>query len=251
MTAFGAADWAGVFIPDASLVESFVRGSVVYLSIIVLFRVVMRRQGGSIGLPDIMLVVLVSECVSVALSAEAKSVPNGLAAVSALLFWSFVLDRLGHRWPWFQRLLEPEPLPLVRDGKPLRDNLDSEGITDEELEAQLRLNGVENVSKVKLATLEADGDVSVVPKARGGDESREPAACSSCRSDASDLEGAARHFEEAAEQLRAAVARHEEQAADHKAAAKAARELLARHGARPGKFVTPRKKHSPAVEKPR
>ena len=84
-----------------------------------------------------MLVVLVSECVSAALSAEAKSVPNGLAAVAALLFWSFALDRLGHRWPWFQRLLEPEPLPLVRDGKPLRENLDRERITDEELEAQL------------------------------------------------------------------------------------------------------------------
>jgi uncharacterized membrane protein YcaP (DUF421 family) len=245
MAAFGAADWAAVFVPDASLLESFVRGSVVYLSIIILFRVVMRRQGGSIGLPDIMLVVLVSECVSVALSAEAKSVPNGLAAVAALLFWSFVLDRLGHRWPWFQRLLEPEPLPLVRDGKPLHENLNSEGITDEELEAQLRLNGVEDVAKVKLATLEADGEVSVVPK-----QGKAQPACATCRSESLDLDGAAKHFEEAAEKLRAAVARHEEHAADHKAAAKAARELLAHHGIRPAKFLT-NKKRSPAPEKPR
>jgi uncharacterized membrane protein YcaP (DUF421 family) len=247
MSAFGAVDWSGVFVPDASLAESFVRGSVIYLSIIVLFRVALRRQGGSLGLPDIMLVVLVSECVSAALSAEAKSVPNGLAAVAALLFWSYAFDRLGHRWPWFQRLLEPEPLPLVRDGKPLRENLDSEGISDEELEAQLRLQGVADVSKVKLATLEADGEVSVIPKEEKGKAS--PAAKG--RLEARDLEGAARQFEEAAEQLRAAVARHEEQAADHKAATKAARELLARHGARPGQFVTRRKKRSPAPEKPR
>jgi uncharacterized membrane protein YcaP (DUF421 family) len=245
MSPFGAVDWSGVFVPDASLAESFVRGSVVYLSILVLFRVVLRRQAGSIGLPDIMLVVLVSECVSVALSAEAKSVPNGLAAVAALLFWSYFLDWLGHRWPWFQRLLEPQPLTLVRDGKPLREHLDRERMTDDELEAQLRLQGVADVSEVKLATLEADGEVSVIPR----EEKAPPAA--KVRADARDLEGAARQFEEAAEQLRAAVARHERQAADHRAAARAARELLARHGARPGKFVTPRKKRPPAPEKPR
>ena len=248
MLAFGAADWSAVFIPDASLLESFVRGSVVYLSILVLFRVVLRRQAGSIGLPDIMLVVLVSECVSAALSAEAKSVPNGLAAVAALLFWSFTLDRLGHRWPWFQRLLEPRPLPLVRDGKPLRENLDREGITDEELEAQLRLNGVEEVSAVKLATLEADGDVSVIPIEHDEPAPAGPGACSSCQDESTDLDAARKCS--AAERLRDVVACHEARAAGHRAAAKAARELLARHGVRAAKTVAPTER-SPAPEKPR
>jgi uncharacterized membrane protein YcaP (DUF421 family) len=225
-------DWAGMLAPDKSLLESFARGSAVYLSIIVLFRVAMRRQGGSIGLPDIMLVVLVSECVSGSLSAESKSIPNGLTAVAALLFWSFVFDRLGHRWPWFQRLLEPRPLVLVRDGKPVRENLDCEGITDDELKAQLRLNGVEDESRVKLATLEADGEVSVIPK----EGSRRAGAAPS----AADLTGALDHFQKAAALLRDAVARHEAQAADHKAAAKAARELLASHGVRVAKSASRR-----------
>lgn len=245
MSTFGAVDWAGIFLPDASLVESFVRGSVIYLSIVVLFRVAMRRQGGSIGLPDIMLVVLVSECVSAALSAETKSVPNGLAAVAALLFWSFFLDRLGHRWPWFQRLLEPAPLALVRDGKMLREHLDREGITEEELNAQLRLNGVEDVSGVKLATLEADGEVSVIPE----QESDRRDAAFECPA-ALELDSAMKHFLTAANQLQTAIAWHEERAADHKAAAKSARDLLTRHGVRPGK-VTSRSESSSALEKSR
>ena len=106
---FQMPDWAGILVPDLSLVESFARASVVYLSLVVLFRVVLNRQTGSIGLPDVMLVVLVSECVSQSLSADAKSVPNGLAAVAALLFWSYALDRLSCRWPWLQRRLEPRP----------------------------------------------------------------------------------------------------------------------------------------------
>src|SRR5215208_3622446 len=75
-----------MFVPDLSLLESFARASVIYLGLLALFRLVLKRQAGSLGLPDIMLAVLVSECVSQALSAGANSVPNALAAVSALLF---------------------------------------------------------------------------------------------------------------------------------------------------------------------
>lgn len=227
MAVLGAVDWAGIFTPDQSLLESFVRGSLAYLSIVVLFRLAMRRQGGSIGLPDIMLVVLVSECVSSALSANSQSLPNGLAAVGALLFWSFVLDRLGHRWPWFQRLLEPPPLPIVRNGQLLREHLDREGITDDELTAQLRLQGLEDLSKVKLATLESGGEVSVVPVEK--DDHDEPPTTSN-ESDDSGLRNILNHYLRAAERLRHAVARHEQGATNRIASAKAASDLLDQNG---------------------
>jgi uncharacterized membrane protein YcaP (DUF421 family) len=155
-------NWGEVFVPDGSLLESFLRGSVVYLSLLVLFRLVLRRQGGAIGMPDVMLVVLVSECVSQSLTAQRQSVPNGIAVVAALLFWNYALDWLSARWRWLRKLLEPEPLVLVRDGRPVRENLERERISDEELATQLRMNGIDEVRRVKLATLEAEGEVSVV-----------------------------------------------------------------------------------------
>jgi uncharacterized membrane protein YcaP (DUF421 family) len=175
-----------------------------------------------------MLVVLVSECVSVAPSAEAKSVPNGLTAVSALLFWNFTLDRLAHRWPWLQRLLEPQPLELVRDGKPVRENLDREGITDDELAAQLRLHGIDDVAKVKRALMESEGEVSVIPK----DEPEPPPGGASESDEAPDFDPVVRRFLAAAEEVRKAVEWHDARAAEHRAAAKAAREVLTRHGVR-------------------
>jgi uncharacterized membrane protein YcaP (DUF421 family) len=225
MDAWKMPDWGSILVPDLSLAESFARGSVVYLALIVLFRVVMKRQTGSLGLPDLMLVVLVSECVSTALSNEAKSVVNGLVAVGALLFWSFALDRIGHKWPWFQRLLEPQPVVLVEDGKPNRENLNREGITDEELEAQLREHGIEELNLVKKAILEAEGTVSVVPQ---------PAAVVALPglppAPKRDLEGSVKRFLSVADELRAAVEWHERRAADHRAAAKMTRSILARHG---------------------
>src|SRR5262249_44484439 len=134
MNGFTLPDWERVFVPDISLAESFLRGTVVYLSLLVLFRLVLKRQAGKLGLPELLLLGLVSACVSRALTGPEWSVPNALVAVSALLLWNYALDRLGHRWPWFRRLLAPEPLPLVRDETLIRENMDAEGISEDELE---------------------------------------------------------------------------------------------------------------------
>ena len=140
----------------------------------------------------------------------------------------------------------------MRDGKPIRENLDSEGITDDELKAQLRKNGVDDAARVKAATLESDGEISVIPKEdeQKTNPPREPAP-PTASDRPPDFERAVGQFLTAAAELRAAVAWHEERAADHKAAAKAARELLARHGVRPGKATTSPDPSSPAAEAPR
>lgn len=155
--------WAQVFVPDASLAESFLRGTVVYFAVLILFRVVLKRQTGGLGMTDVLLIVLVSECVSPALSAESKSVPNALVAVGALLFWTYALDRLERHWPWLQRRLEPLPVKLIANGALLHENMAREGVTEEELLSQVRQNGIDDPKKVKAAFIESDGSVSVIP----------------------------------------------------------------------------------------
>src|SRR5687768_5847850 len=81
-----------MLVPDQSLAESFLRGVVVFFVLLMLFRVSLNRQAGGVGLTDVMLVVLVSECVSGALGGQAKSIPNGIAAVCGLLASSFLVD---------------------------------------------------------------------------------------------------------------------------------------------------------------
>lgn len=253
MPAFQLPDWGGVFVPDGSLFESFLRGTAVYFAVLVLFRLILRRQTGGMGLSDILLVVLASECVSPALTAEMKSVPNGVAALSALLFWSYALDWATDRWPWLNKQLEPPPVELVRDGQKKPDALHAQHVTDDELMSQLRLNGVDDLSRVKVATLEPGGNVSVVERdeadqpGRTGDVSRrvDTPTAGAADQDATgvahpatdvagspDLNAALKRFLAAAGDVRAAVAWHDDRAAAHRRAASAARAALARHGVR-------------------
>ena len=59
MAGFEWPKWDEVFVPDGSLLESFLRGTLVYVALLVLFRIILRRQrGGSVGLGDLMLLIL-------------------------------------------------------------------------------------------------------------------------------------------------------------------------------------------------
>jgi uncharacterized membrane protein YcaP (DUF421 family) len=96
------------------------------------------------------------------MAGEYRSIPAGIVLVSTIIFWSYTFDWLNYKFPWFNRLTEPPPLPLIKNGKMLRRNMRHELITEEELMGQLREQGLDDVGKVKEAYMESDGHISVV-----------------------------------------------------------------------------------------
>lgn len=155
-------DWKSLFELDIPFVEIIVRGSVMYISLFVLLRIVLKRQTGSLGMTDLLLITLIADASQNAMAGEYKSIPGGIILASTIIFWSYALDWLSFRSPWFSRLIEPSPLPLIKNGKLLRRNMRQELITEDELMSQLREQGLDDLAKVKVAYLESDGQFSVV-----------------------------------------------------------------------------------------
>ena len=147
---------------DTPLLEIFVRGTVMYLALFLVLRLVLKREAGAIGITDLLVVVLIADAAQNGLADDYSSIPDGLVLVGTIVFWSWGLDWLGFRFPLFQRLVHPAPLPLIRDGRLLRRNLEKEPITEGELMSQLRLQGVEKLEDVSAAYMEGDGRISVI-----------------------------------------------------------------------------------------
>ena len=78
--------------------------------------------------------------------------------------WNYALEWLGCRFPYIEKLLSPPPLPLIKNGRMLPENMQKELLTEEDLMSQLREQGIERVSQVKQACLEGDGKISVIEK---------------------------------------------------------------------------------------
>lgn len=143
--------------------ELILRGTVMYWFLFLLFRFVLSRDAGSIGLADVLLVVVVADASQNAMAGEYKTVSEGVLLVVTIGAWNYFIDWMSFRYKWFSRFAERRAVPLIRHGAILRANLRREMVSDEELQSQLRLSGVEDASKVKHAMLEADGSVSVIP----------------------------------------------------------------------------------------
>lgn len=163
MNALLEIDWKAVFIPSIHLAEIFLRGTIVYLFIFFLLRV-LRREAGALGISDLLVVVLIADAAQNAMASEYKSITEGLFLVATIVFWDYALDWLGYRFPKVRRLLHPAPLLLVKDGRMLRRNMRQELITEEELMGLLREQGIENIKEVKKCYLEGDGHISAIKK---------------------------------------------------------------------------------------
>jgi uncharacterized membrane protein YcaP (DUF421 family) len=142
--------------------ELFVRGTLIYWFLFAMFRFVLRRDAGGLGIADILLVVLIADASQNAMAGGYDSVSEGCVLIGTLIGWNYLVDWASFRWEVVRRLAEPTPLLLIDRGRVLARNLRREFVTREELEAQLRLNGVGSLSNVRKAYLESDGRFSVV-----------------------------------------------------------------------------------------
>src|ERR1700749_2698388 len=91
-------DWNSVFVPTVSLLEIVLRGTLVYLLLFFLMRV-LRREAGALGISDLLVVVLIADAAQNAMSSDYKSITEGAVLVGTIIFWDYSLDWLGYKVP--------------------------------------------------------------------------------------------------------------------------------------------------------
>jgi uncharacterized membrane protein YcaP (DUF421 family) len=157
--------WAELFALSLPLAEIVVRGSAMYWFLFLLLRFVLRRNAASVGVADILLLVLLADAAQNAMAGDYRSISDGMVLVSVLLGWNYLLDWLAYRFEAVARFVDPPPLILVRNGQMVRRNMRAEHITEDELESKLREQGIDSISTVKAMYLEPDGGFSVITRA--------------------------------------------------------------------------------------
>jgi uncharacterized membrane protein YcaP (DUF421 family) len=157
-------DWGEIFGISVSPLELIIRGTAMYLFLFLLFRVVVRRRVGAIGMADILILVIIADAAQNAMSGEYKSVTEGAILVGTIMFWNVAIDWLNFRVPALRPWLEPPPMLLIQNGRILHRNLRHEYVTEDELKAKLREKGVKEYSEVAEAHMESDGSVSVIKR---------------------------------------------------------------------------------------
>ncbi len=157
-------DWAELFSISVPVSEMIVRGTAIYWFLFIVFRFVIPRDVGSIGLADILILVIIADASQNAMSGDYKTIADGMVLIAVLVFWNLLFDRFSFYFPAFRRFATPATLCLVKDGRILKRNMRREFITEEELWGHLRTEGIESLDQVLAVHLESDGEFSVFKK---------------------------------------------------------------------------------------
>jgi uncharacterized membrane protein YcaP (DUF421 family) len=157
-------DWKQLFTPDISILEAVLRGTVIYIAIFFLVRFLPNRQIGGVGMNDLLLIVLVASAATNSLAGDHKSLTSGIMVISTVILWSYVFNWLGFKFPSIQRLFQPAAKVVIKDGRMQEDVMQKELITEDELMGKLRRQGTDDVSKVREAYIESDGQISVITR---------------------------------------------------------------------------------------
>jgi uncharacterized membrane protein YcaP (DUF421 family) len=157
-------NWSEMFGLSVPPLELVVRGTVMYLFLFVVFRVVIKRRIGAVGMADLLVLVIVADAAQNGMAGEYRSITEGMILLGTIIAWEVLLDFLAFRFRWMERLLLPPPLLLIDRGRVLWRNLRQEFVSELELQAKLREQGVRDPSEVDKAYMEPDGQVTILKK---------------------------------------------------------------------------------------
>ena len=145
--------------------DAIVRAVVIYIFLLVLFRVTGRRTLAQITTFDFVLLLIIAEATQQGLLGNDFSITNALLVILALLGLDLLSQGLSRRWRSFDRWINGLPLVLVEDGQLIDDRARKAGFLEDDILEQARANqGIERMEQIKYAVLERDGSISVIPK---------------------------------------------------------------------------------------
>ena len=146
-----------------SPLEIVVRTAIIYLLFLFFLRLSGKRQLGQFTLFDIALVLLAANALQPAMTGADQSVTGGVIIVITIFTLNRLVAEARVRIPFVKQLLEFQPTVIGRDGTWLTKEIEKQALDEDDAEAALREHGLERVEQMKLAVLEEDGSISIVP----------------------------------------------------------------------------------------
>ena len=137
------------------------RVAIVYVLMLGMIRVLGKRTIGNLTAFDMLVALIMGDLAGTAIYGEVP-IMSAVVAVATLSLIHYANSWLVLDRPQVARLLEGEATAIVEHGRLVRRGLKREHMSEEEALAELRLEGIDDLSQVKLARVERDGRVSVV-----------------------------------------------------------------------------------------
>ncbi|QVW26027.1 DUF421 domain-containing protein [Pseudomonas hormoni] len=143
--------------------DSVLRAAVMYLALMVLFKIAGRRSLAELTTFDFVLLMIIGEATQQALLGDDFSLTNSMLVIVTLIAIDVGLSLLKQRSHWLSQLIDGEPTIIVENGKVLHKRLRHARLIEADImEAARSSQGIETLDQIKFAILERNGKISVI-----------------------------------------------------------------------------------------
>jgi uncharacterized membrane protein YcaP (DUF421 family) len=143
--------------------EFVLRAAIVYVFLLIALRLTGRRQVGQLAPFDLVLLLILSNAVQNSMNGGDNTITGGVLLSATLLIMNWCMAWLTVRYPQLENVIEGKPIILVHDGHIDHVALRKAQMTPHELETAIRSAGVPGPHEARLAILESNGHITVLP----------------------------------------------------------------------------------------
>jgi uncharacterized membrane protein YcaP (DUF421 family) len=138
------------------------RAAIVFVFLLVLTRVIGRRELSSLQPFDLILIIILGDAVQQGLTQDDYSLTGAFLAIGTIALLQVFVSWIGFRFPGARPVIEGTPIVVVQDGDVLERNARRERLTVDEIREAARLQGIGHLSEVKWAVLETNGQITFI-----------------------------------------------------------------------------------------
>lgn len=147
------------------MIIAFIRTIILYLLIIAGIRLMGKRQVGELEPSELVMALIIADLAAVPMQDFGIPLLSGIIPILTLLCVTMIISVISMKSVKFRALLCGRPSIIVENGKIHQREMIKNRFTVDELMEELRMKGVTDISTVKYAILETNGQISVLPYA--------------------------------------------------------------------------------------
>jgi uncharacterized membrane protein YcaP (DUF421 family) len=161
-----------MFVLSVPWIEKIIRPIIIYIFLIVGLRLAGKRELAQLNPFDLVVLLTLSNTVQNAIIGNDNSVTGGILGAVALLVVNYLVVRFVYDHRKLEEAVEGKSDLLIEHGVINQKALQSELITEIELESVARRQGIPSLAEVDMATIEPGGAISFIQRAPDPEEKR-------------------------------------------------------------------------------
>ena len=143
-----------------------IRTFIIYISLIAVMRIMGKRQLGELEISDLVTTFLISEIASLPITDTEIPLSHAIIPIIVLLSLEVSISTLLSKFPKLKFVLSSRPSTIIKDGEICKKAFEDSRLSFDELFTELRQQGCDDISQIKYAILEQNGNITVIQKAK-------------------------------------------------------------------------------------